>query len=344
MTQLLNAGRNQSIDNLKGLSILLVCVYHFSKNFGSDFLEFSQSISTFRMPVFFVISGFLFSFVNKNFRGYTVKLCKGLLLPYISFSVIAIISVFFLDDFDSATWQWKGFIWGEGSSISQTWAPMWFLPHLFLVKISLFCILKISFFEKNIPFVIIVFIAAQTIFLTLFSEYKFFGIWGFPYSLDVILFSLSCSLFGYYYCKHREYFKTFDFYLSALGVFVFLMIGFPKMDLNMGMIGSVYQAYLASMISIMFLFRVFELGALKVILSVFSIFGRNSLFILCLHVPIMKIMITYIGGNAFENILIIAFSVLIPIAIRVFILKLGLGFLFGMNNYPARRAAVSQAT
>lgn len=68
------------VDFLKGLAIILVVIGH---NANDDIKEF---IYSFHMPLFFIMSGFLFS--PKPIKQYFRKSVKRLVIPYIAFMIV----------------------------------------------------------------------------------------------------------------------------------------------------------------------------------------------------------------------------------------------------------------
>ena len=58
----MNMNRIQSIDNAKGIRIILVVIGHSVDVFSA----IGVSISSFHMPLFFILSGFLF---NENIKS-----------------------------------------------------------------------------------------------------------------------------------------------------------------------------------------------------------------------------------------------------------------------------------
>lgn len=69
-----------AIDILKGIGIILVVIGHNSSGVLRNF------IYTFHMPLFFIISGFLFS--KKNIKDYLMNSFQRLLIPYFLFLIL----------------------------------------------------------------------------------------------------------------------------------------------------------------------------------------------------------------------------------------------------------------
>lgn len=91
--------RNLTLDFAKGLAILLMIFDHI--------LGHGKIITSFHMPLFFLISGYLLK--EEAWIDTLKKKSKGLLLPYISFSLLVLVVGFFKAKFYlHATWQATG--------------------------------------------------------------------------------------------------------------------------------------------------------------------------------------------------------------------------------------------
>ena len=129
------------IDYAKSICIYLVLLGHaHASQPVTDF------IYTFHMPLFFFLSGCLFSFEkHPNFKEFAIKRFKGLMVPYLWINLITYLF-----------WLFAGRNFGEDATISTTWyspiigillgyskqmihnTPMWFfILSLFLGNILL---------------------------------------------------------------------------------------------------------------------------------------------------------------------------------------------------------------
>ncbi len=91
--------RNLTLDVAKGLAILLMIFDHI--------LGRGKIITSFHMPLFFLISGYLLK--EETWIDTLKKKSKGLLLPYIRFSLLVLVVGFFKAKFYlHATWQATG--------------------------------------------------------------------------------------------------------------------------------------------------------------------------------------------------------------------------------------------
>lgn len=135
--------RENWIDILKGLLLLIVCLFHTNNSwYGSlGFL--------FNMPAFFFLSGLLFDEKkNSDFVGYILKKTKTLLIPYLGLSVFFLFFTPLLYvpvGYENGV---KGFLYSSmleivlGFSAPYT-LPLWFVYVLFIVCIVFWPVNKI---------------------------------------------------------------------------------------------------------------------------------------------------------------------------------------------------------
>lgn len=94
------------IDYAKSICIYLVLLGH-----AHAFQPVTDFIYTFHMPLFFFLSGCLFSFEkHPNFKEFAIKRFKGLMVPYLWINLITYLF-----------WLFAGRNFGEDATISTTW-------------------------------------------------------------------------------------------------------------------------------------------------------------------------------------------------------------------------------
>ena len=132
------------IDYAKSICIYLVLLGHaHASQPVTDF------IYTFHMPLFFFLSGCLFSFEkHPNFKEFAIKRFKGLMVPYLWINLITYLF-----------WLFAGRNFGEDATISTTWyspiigillgnekmvnnPPMWFFICLYFLEIFYYLLFK----------------------------------------------------------------------------------------------------------------------------------------------------------------------------------------------------------
>jgi fucose 4-O-acetylase-like acetyltransferase len=127
------------VDAFKGIGILLVIVGHTSR-----IPWVTQFIYSFHMPLFFWLSGYLFTL--RPFRKFLRRKSATLLVPYVFFGVTTWIFWAFVEhDYSGSMDQaWpvllNVFVGKPGNVNYQADAPLWFLLALFLAETVLLCV------------------------------------------------------------------------------------------------------------------------------------------------------------------------------------------------------------
>ena len=147
--------RNDTLDNLKGIGILLVVFGHtLSKNILVNIIYY------FHMPLFFFLSGMaLYYSLNKNsnFKNFFTKKIRSIIIPYIIFSIISItywilierkirgqLNISIMQNFLNI------FIARANPTLYSYNIAMWFLPCLFTSEIIFFIVTKLK--NKSLNF------------------------------------------------------------------------------------------------------------------------------------------------------------------------------------------------
>lgn len=131
--------RIQFIDLAKGICIFLVVAGHVFNNEHTDANLFMIS---FRMPLYFVLSGLFFSLYG-SFREFLVKKVNKLIIPFTAFYLISFIFRIFTNILQGETIEWSKALSICYEDISSN-APIWFLPCLFICGLLFYTITKIS--------------------------------------------------------------------------------------------------------------------------------------------------------------------------------------------------------
>lgn len=146
-----NKVREFVYDNIKGIGILLVVLGHVT--ISPVFLQ--KLIYAFHMPMFFILSGYLFNVEKKRqleFKSFAISRFKRLYLPslFIGFSCsipsVVIGQTDSLLDFATRAF---GVIYSiPAADLTFNCTPIWFLTCLLCVEILFFCLVK--YIQNNI--------------------------------------------------------------------------------------------------------------------------------------------------------------------------------------------------
>lgn len=134
--------RIKYVDFMKGLGIMMVTYGHIT-SLGNPV---DVWMGSFKITIFFVAAGYLIGYTNSfertNLKKYVKKLFQSLAVPYISFSVGAIIFRYLVmvmrHKIDMATI--KAYL--AATLTLRGVSTLWFLPTLFISEVLFFCIIK----------------------------------------------------------------------------------------------------------------------------------------------------------------------------------------------------------
>ena len=206
------------VDYGKVIGIYLVVLGHTNL-----FFSFKDGIYIFHMPVFFFISGYLFSFSrNPVYKDFVKKRFRQLIIPYIWINIITYLFWFVLGrhfgDDANANIPWYdpliGALLGNGSKLIHD-VPIWFLVCLFVVENLFYLLFKRI---KKIWIGLMIFIIVAYLNYT-FNPYLM------PFSFNTAIVAMIFYVFGYM-MKEKEFFRKSNalYLILALGILVWVSI------------------------------------------------------------------------------------------------------------------------
>lgn len=279
------------LDMVKGLAIILVVLGHIE--YISDPLR--VWISSFHMPVFFIVSGILIRYKNETDRDLSLLLQKrsrGILIPYFWFSLL----YFFIDIFN----VWYGKITKPefikdliGSLTFYGVSVLWFLPALFIAQI-VFCFLTKKLPKwASIPLIIILAIVSYLGQLYISGIYDANASNLFVTSLIDLLrvflrgfIASSFVMIGYYACPVIHKKESFSILQLLLGILFFLA------NLVLSQINGCIDFHYIILNNVPLFYLCAFLGSFALILicknmkelKPLCFFGKNSLTVMATHV------------------------------------------------------------
>ncbi|MBQ8279101.1 MAG: acyltransferase family protein [Roseburia sp.] len=174
------------IDMAKGIGIILVVFGHTS--FPSRNL--TDWINSFHMPLFFLLSGMLLSHnhaTEQSMSSFIRKKAKGILIPYLTFSVLSILFAAVLDSATFRTYLPNAL---TQSVVFYGISVLWFLPALFFGEVIFL------FIRKHTSLVVSALLSVGICLLTVFAAHTY----------------------------HYNYVTDFGSYLSVLGAYLIAVI------------------------------------------------------------------------------------------------------------------------
>jgi len=288
--------RNSTIDVAKGLGIILVV-------FGHNWIvlheksELFRVIFSFHMPLFFFLSGIFLR--SSDGISHFLQMRAGLLLkPYfVVLTIVGVVKLLKASVLGTIGPQigdyFIGMLYGTGNTI--IWAPLWFLPHLFVTSTFSLVVLK-TIVAKG-------WVALSAVALLMFGIYFMDAFWypeisntdsigisglpGLPWSIDLIPVTSSMVIFGYLLGDRVKLAKFNAAYL-ILSVLIFSFLHYfynETIDLNLRIYGNAFIS------TIQAIFGIYIAISSASFLQKYSSFrtslgyiGSGSLFILVFHV------------------------------------------------------------
>lgn len=274
------------IDLAKGFCILLVIIYHYcSEDLGPD-SSINIFLRTFRMPLYFILSGLFFK-EYEGLLGFIKRKINKLLIPlFFFFAISALLFLIIHDNWDSinyltvlSTGLWKEDIVGN--------MPLWFLWCLFVNNI-LFYIIIITTKNRPYPIWTLIGICCLCGIIGFFLGYRHIEL---PMFLDTALTTTPFFAFGYLLRKYTKilYENKYDKYLVLQTIAYFLIVALLMRKSNLYTnnmqqcnIASLYICGIAGSLGVLSLAKIFHR------IPVISYLGRYSIIILCTHmIPIL---------------------------------------------------------
>lgn len=283
--------RLEYIDAIKGIAILLMLLSHSM----TEENMLSMWITSFNMPLFFIISGFLFSYRNKKNEPFLHmiknKLVK-LMIPYFIFSLILAIFFCMLDFISSGEFIKNFYTYIIRIIELKGIESLWFIPCLFITEIAFYLIIN-KFDEK-------------TNYILVLIVYFICAIWG--YDKNALWFSMLLKsgvallffTFGYIIQKNMELNKVsiiFVLLINIIHLIIFRLngsVGLGAFKLNniflyaiLGMTGSIGIILLIEKLK-------------NINFKLLNFLGRNTIIILCTNniiIEVMRLLDYKIFGN-----------------------------------------------
>lgn len=326
------AERKGWIDVYKAILIILVVI-------GHSYTPYYRVIFWFHMPLFFSISGYLFTGSNKiSILEYFRKKSKRLLIPWIFYFVILEILPMVLIEHISISklikrcvmFLWSGKMWG---------GVYWYSPVL-LLTIMLFIFVSRISTKKQIMLLILSYIIAimESIYLIPVDNSQI-PLWlRFPWNIDVCLISIVYFAIGYY-LKKLKITRSCYKWLIVLSVViaiasVYLMnTNVITFDLNMK-----YTQYKNFVYPLLFPF-IFGivikqvslcLDKIRVVNYLFETCGKASMPIMFIHNPVRAYIMIPVFGESYNIILYTFISCGIGILVYHFFKEKKCKILFGV--------------
>lgn len=284
-------------------------------------------IFTVHVPIFFILSGYLYH--DKQIWERIKGLFQTLILPYIFTGLIIVAGTFLIDrtllknlSFTTGLGSGKqaiiAVLYGVGTPTNvngyqiQAIGAIWFLLAMFIGSVMFSCIVRVF---RNYKYSVLL-IWITSIVLLLVSTYKTFGL--LPWSINAGLMSVIFYTFGYTLKQYNFLGKSpmwsvvigFIFWIiSALSGFFYVNVAYAD-----NLILAVLGAFGGSIV----IFKLSQLLLNFYFSRYLLLFGKYSLIILCFHVVDLDMLrVTSIINNYFVTQSLPIIGVLVAIIYRL---------------------------
>ncbi len=275
--------RDEYIDWLKGFAIFLV-VYAHSWQISNTMFWF---IYRFHMPLFFCISGYLFS-SKKSFKDFIKTKIKTLILPYFVFFIISYLITNFLIKHVTIEKLLKAFLLnGKYLIYVNNWA-IWYLVLFFIAAIIFYFIAKIK--NKRVFTVVTIILGILTVPCYLFLK-KIIGSEFIPFSMQVLPAAIFFMGIGKIYKENEKVFIELNKKTKIILSFILFGLGLiisRKVDSQIISIDT-YRYLISALFIIQFIVLITKDNKNKYIRYI----GKNSLVILGVHRVLLKLLQNY---------------------------------------------------
>lgn len=287
MQSLVKQNRIGWIDTAKGIGLLLVILGHTRLPYASSL------IYTFHIPLFFFLSGAVFSGTKYGFKEFFVKKFKSLVIPY--FCLGAVIFLFF-----SIVYAVQGEPLGAYTDMlfnflrQEHFWTIWFLAGLFITEIIYYWINKLLCKYKFA-------VTAASVIVCVLGLLRYrLGFDGLPWNIDIALVAQFFFHLGYRFKLNeklqslvfRE--KTPAFLLTAAALFIInvaagvacMKVSGLSLDMSVGLYGNEPLTMISAVSGILFTVCISN----KINLKFLTYLGQNTMIIFSWHSRIIMVL------------------------------------------------------
>lgn len=287
--------RLEWIDNIRGVMIILVAIGHIITDGSID----NTFNSIMRMPTFFMISGFLFKF--KPIKPYLKHKFTHLIIPYFIYLIPILAIQMYLEGNSFLEYGVRLIL---GGPFLYTWSGVfWFITCLFFTQ-QIFNLFN-GWSVRNIAITMLLFLTGAYI------NDIFFPHMLIPLSINVCLYSCPLFFMGFLFKKIIDQTNIIIIVPILILIFIYVISTYYYKDLYTDMAqrnyGVPFLSYTLSVVAAfcsILIFKPFKN------LHLFSFFGKASMVIMYLHVPIKYILLFHLPS--LNQWIILLLAVLIP--------------------------------
>lgn len=226
------------IDALRGFAIILVIIGHASR--GNELVK--EMIFGFHMPVFFILSGYLFRPEKyANVYDLAKKKFKTYIIPFIALGLVNLIINAASESMTKSGGEWIRstamrllwliYSWGSASKMPNC-SPLWFLPCLFLSSVFFYLFWTCGGFEQRAlkKMKIALLCGAVCVFSAFYCAVK--DVKHLPWNVDTAVIGAVLMLFGFM-CGRENVVERFPAELTYPLMIIGLGVIYKNQGINM---------------------------------------------------------------------------------------------------------------
>lgn len=298
--------RQEHIDIIRGIGIILMIMGHIG--FGESFDIY---IHAFHMPVFYIISGYLFKTKEVATEQFIVKKARQLLIPYFFFSIISFFMVYVLHGAKAIDF-WKecnDTFFNPTNGMVPVAGALWFLPALFWLNVIFHFLHKWFGHNNYLLFGITLIIGFLAMFVTDFYDIYL------PMGLDAAFVGVAFMGTGYFIKIILKKRSTLCIFNMNIGIFLVVLILHRYLIFFNGLVnfrGAIYQNVLLTWINAL-------LGTILLwnlskwlsysknkwkkgnIIQGIEQIGAHSITFVCLNQVVIEVVVPKLGVEILEN-------------------------------------------
>lgn len=334
-----NSKRIESLDIAKGIGILIVVLGHVLR---ADDVFLKKFIFSFHMPLFFMLSGFVFNTENKKGKGLIGSELK-LLSSYIVYGLLYLLINIPIGVISKSFSLWEAFMGFYQLIVLYGRGPLWFLTALMFAHMG--CKILKKYFDDNWAFIIsLALLLLSEIIRAVIKPMESAGMWQILYyPLETLTRGFGYTFFVQVGCCFKNQFfnasknikqNTLNLKLVGICALMFCMIivnvlcvlffsgydTYTLADVNVKDLTYVPVLIIMAITgSVSVLGLSLLLSKWKFTVKIFSYFGINSLFIMATHLQFYLCAVGKKISSMTVNSLLVSF--LIVVIIEVVLIK-----------------------
>ncbi|MBR3988301.1 MAG: acyltransferase family protein [Clostridia bacterium] len=300
------SGRVEWVDIAKGIGIILVIIGHL----GVPYTDLW--IYTFHMPLFFFLSGVVFSGIKYKFKVFLVKRIKALVIPYFALSFGIFLFFTFLYVYHDKTGTTPPyFVRGALDTpvnmfvkflVQRGYCTVWFLACLFVAEIIFYFVSKAA--KRNL---IVMSAISSAICIGGLVYYRLGGT-TLPWNIDTALIAQFFMCMGYLFSNSTSLTKFREIItvnasnpvrcimavlflaINVISGFASLRLSGKSVNMSIGDYGFEPLSFISALAGILFIITV----ASMIKSRFFSYLGRNTMLVFAWHSRIVIIALNYL--------------------------------------------------